>query len=119
MKSADECSVLSQSHNGVSESENCSDISQQDSLAGSHGELTTDISAKKPTNAVAATGETSNDNFAASDDLTTLGQNGNCQLWLYKCVLDGCSAAFELLADLRTHFLCSHQTEGLLAILLY
>lgn len=57
-----------------------------------------------------------NDGFDASDDLIALGPQNSCQLWLYKCVLDGCSAAFEMLADLRTHFICSHQTKGVFLI---
>jgi hypothetical protein len=116
MKSADECPLLSQSHNGVAESENCNDNGQTDTVTGSLEELTGDGSRKKATDAVASAGETTVDNFVASDDLATLGQNGSCQLWLYKCALDGCSAAFELLADLRTHFLCSHQPKGMLDV---
>ena len=57
-------------------------------------------------------GATADSDLHNGDDLMSLGQQVCSQPWLYKCVLDGCNATFELLADLRTHFICSHQTKG-------
>jgi hypothetical protein len=112
MKSADEPAVIEQSHNGVSQLE--------DNLDGLHQQnvVATDTEAialkNNPVDVCTPPAELGEGvAFQASDDLAALGQNGSCQLWLYKCVLDGCNAAFELLADLRTHFICHHLTAGI------
>lgn len=102
MKSADESSIVDKSCNGVADSEHRKDISVIAEKAVNSAEKSLEIEASS-----------SEDVFHAGDDLVALGQNGCCQLWLYKCVRDGCSAAFELLADLRAHFICNHQTTGI------
>jgi len=114
MKSADESAVISQSCNGISQAQDDSDRSQQHSVVAADKEAVV-VDLKKSSLEDSNSPADLDDEIPlqASEDLAALGQNGSCQLWLYKCVLDGCSAAFELLADLRTHFICHHQAQGM------